>query len=73
MISSVIDKFKDLWYGEAKEEVEGYLIMADSTTNKSLLLVKNSEKSWKTQWFNDTTNNYKTPSKSLHTIFNISK
>jgi hypothetical protein len=70
MISDLINKFKGLWYGsESKGEVEGYMIMSDSTTNKSLLLIKDGEKSWKTKWFNDNQTTYKAPVAPLSTIF----
>ena len=73
IIYSVIDKFKGLWIGqsqEAKMEVEGYLMLSDSTTNKSLLLVKEGEKSWKTKWFNNTEHSYKAPTVPVSEIFN---
>lgn len=73
MISSLIDKFKGLWSGEGKREVEGYLIMSDNTNNKTLLLVKDSEKSWKTKWYNDDKNIYKVPNEPLTSIFNKQK
>lgn len=71
MISGLIDKFKGLWYGEAKTaaEVEGYLIMSDNTSNKSLLLVKDGEKSWKTKWFNNNENNFTVPKEPISKIF----
>jgi hypothetical protein len=73
MISELIGKFKGLWYGEQNKEVEGYLIMTDSTSNKTLLLVKDGEKSWKTKWFNNNQNTFKAPSQHLGTVFNNHK
>jgi hypothetical protein len=70
MISSLIDKFKGLWYGERISEVEGYCIMSDTTNKKTLLLVKDNEKSWKTKWYNDNHNTYKAPTLPLSTVFN---
>ena len=70
MISSVIDKFKGLWYGETKSEVEGNCIMSDSSNKKTLLLIKDTEKCWKTQWYNDNHNTYKAPTLPLSSIFN---
>lgn len=67
MISDLVEKFKGLWYGERKNEVEGYLIMNDNT--KTLLLVKDGEKSWKTKWFNSKEIILKSPEKRLETIF----
>lgn len=57
-------------FGGQKGEVEGYLMYSDSTNNKSLLLVKENEKSWKTKWFNNNENTYKSPSLPLNEIFN---
>jgi hypothetical protein len=73
MISSLVDKFKGLWYGESKAEVEGYMIMSDTTNNRTLLMVKDSEKSWKTKWYDNGNNSYKSPDKPLNAIFNTSK
>jgi hypothetical protein len=73
MISSLVEKFKGLWYGESKQEVEGHIIMSDSTNNKTLLLVKNGDKSWKTKWYDDNKNIFKTPNELLISIFNKSK
>jgi len=52
------------------KEIEGYLMFVDSTNNKTLLLVKENEKSWKTQWFNNNENTYKSPPLPLNEIFN---
>lgn len=57
-------------FGAQKGEVEGYLMYSDSTNNKTLLLVKENEKSWKTKWFNNNENTYKSPSLPLNEIFN---
>jgi hypothetical protein len=67
MISELVEKFKGLLYGERKNEVEGYLLMNDNT--KTLLLVKEGEKSWKTKWFNSNEIILKTPEKQLETVF----
>ena len=71
IIYSVIDKLKGLWISpESKTEVEGYLMLSDSTNNKSLLLVKEGEKTWKTKWFNDNEHSYKAPAVPVSEIFN---
>ena len=67
MISELVEKFKGLFYGERKNEVEGYLLMNDNT--KTLLLVKEGEKSWKTKWFNNNEIVLKTPEKQLGNVF----
>lgn len=69
LLKMVIDKFTKLW-PERRIEVEGYLMFNDSTNNKSLLLVKDGEKSWRTKWFNDSENRYKAPLVPLINIFN---
>ncbi len=74
VIEALVNTFKGLWYGtqaetQKKDEVEGYLMMNDNITNKSLLLVKDGEKSWKTKWFNNNENTYKAPFVSLSELF----
>jgi hypothetical protein len=69
MIYELIDKFKGLWYGESKCQIEGYMIMSDSTNSKTLLLIKDGEKSWKTKWFSDSQTNYIAPVEPLSSIF----
>jgi hypothetical protein len=70
MISELINKFKGLWYGNVENEVEGYMIMTDSTNKKTLLLIKEGDKSWKTKWFSDNNHTYKAPVAPMTTIFN---
>lgn len=69
VIEYVIDRVKNMW-PERRIEVEGYLMFNDNITKKSLLLIKDGEKSWKTQWFNDSENRYKAPLVPLSNIFN---
>lgn len=68
LIESVVDKFKEL-FSKDKIEVEGYLMLKDSTTNKTQLLVKEGENSWKTKWFNDNHHTYKAPVVPITDIF----
>ena len=42
----------------------------DSSNKKTLLLIKDTEKCWKTQWYNDNHNTYKAPTLPLSSIFN---
>lgn len=73
LVYSVIDKLKGLWIGQSQEqktEIEGYLMLSDSTNNKTLLLVKEGEKSWKTKWFTDNEHSYKAPTVPVSEIFN---
>ena len=69
LFKMVIDKFTNLWSSPRRIEVEGYLITSDSANNKSLLLVKDGDKSWRTKWFNDNDNTYKAPVVPLNNIF----
>jgi len=68
IIESIIDKFKGLW-SEQKMEVEGYLMLKDSTTNKTQLLVKEGDKSWKTKWYCDNHYTYKLPTQPIESVF----
>lgn len=69
-VSNLIDKFKGLWFNESRQEVEGYMIMSDNTNNRTLLMIKENEKSWKTKWFNNSENKFKVPTEPLNKIFN---
>ena len=68
IINAIIDRFTGLFTKE-KVVVEGYLILKDSTTNKTQLLVKEGDKSWKTTWFNDNQYIYKAPDKPISDLF----
>jgi hypothetical protein len=71
LIGSIVDKLKGLWLNpEKKREVEGYLILSDNTSNKTLLLVKEGEKYWKTSWYDNTEYIYKSPQLALNELFN---
>jgi hypothetical protein len=50
-----------------KNTVEGYLIFF--TIDKSLVLVKENDRYWKTKWFNNNENIYKSPIIPLNEIF----
>jgi hypothetical protein len=75
MIFGLVQKFKKMWHESDKENdkesdkenVEGYILSKDD--NKTLLLVKDGEKSWKTKWFNTDKINLKSPDKNMETIF----
>jgi hypothetical protein len=69
--NTVIATFQNInIFGTQKSEVEGYLMYSDSTNNRTLLLVKENNQSWKTQWFSNTENSYKSPQLPLNEIFN---
>jgi hypothetical protein len=61
----IISKLKKLW---SKEDLEGYFLMTDNKTNKSLVLVKNSENTWKTEWLDKSVPVNK-PTEQLNSIF----
>lgn len=69
VISDIIDRFTGLFTNNNKIEVEGYLMLKDSTTNKTQLLVKEGDKSWKTKWYNDNQYIYKAPAKPITEVF----
>jgi hypothetical protein len=81
-IDRLINSFKNLWYyktdnnnnnnisnNKVMENIEGYVLMQDTKSNKTLLMIKDSEKSWKTQWFNDNEVNYKFMNEPLSNVF----
>jgi hypothetical protein len=39
-VGDLIERFKGLWYGESKQDVEGYHIMTDNINNRRLFMVK---------------------------------
>ncbi len=67
-VLSLIDKFKQSWFGETKQEVEGYILMSDKLNNRTLIMVKENEKCWRTKWFNNA-NNFIVPKESITKIF----
>ena len=84
IIYTFADRFKNLWASSPsasvmpstsdiyeKCEVEGYLMCVDSAANKSLILVKENTKYWKTSWFDNTLTNYKSPTLPLSEIFMV--
>jgi hypothetical protein len=68
-IADLIKSFKGLLFNESTQEVEGYMIMTDDINNRSLLMVKENEKSWKTKWFSNSENNFKVPTEPLNKLF----
>lgn len=71
MIFGLVQKFKYLWHESNKENdketIEGHVLTKDN--NKTLLLVKDGEKSWKTKWFNTNEINIKSPDDKLESVF----
>lgn len=63
----IINKIKSMW-STTNKDIDGYFLMEDNKTNKSLVLVKNNEKSWKTEWI-DKSITVNKPDKNLNTIF----
>jgi hypothetical protein len=67
-IGDVRIKLESLWTKTTeKNEVEGYLISFN--LDESLLLVKENDRYWKTKWFNNNENIYKSPVTPLNEIF----
>ncbi len=78
IIDNIADTFKGLLFNvpksaptisEEKLHIEGYHIVSDPIAHKTLILVKESDKYWKTQWFNDSTTVCKSPRLPLNAIF----
>ncbi len=76
MMSYLIEKLQKLGifnYPEEQDIINGYALMSDSKLNKTLVMVKTSENSWKTKWVQNNLINIKEPSKSIQSIFNPNK
>lgn len=69
MIDTLVNKFKDLWYGQKKIEIEGHVIQKDIENKKSLVLIKIHNRVWKSTWLKDNEYVYKTPTQTLSSIF----
>lgn len=69
MLDSVINKFRDLWYGQKKIEIEGHIIQKDNENKKSLVLIKIHNRVWKTTWLKDSEYTIKPPKYTLNSIF----
>ena len=67
VLENVIHNLKGLLI--SKKEIEGFLLYSDSTNKTSLLLVEDGPNLWKTRWFSDREYTYKTPAKSINTVF----
>ena len=53
-------------------KVEGYLLQNNEETNKSLVLVKTSERCWTAKWFDNKVSIYNSPSTQITHIFKTS-
>ena len=54
---------------QEKQFIEGYNMSSDVTNDKMLVLVKHTDKFWKTEWFDNTTTTYRAPTLSLNELF----
>lgn len=68
IINYIINKFNWFW-SKQKIEIEGYLMLKDSTTNKTKLLIKEGNNFWKASWYKDEQHTYKEPIQSIHSLF----
>jgi hypothetical protein len=76
IIDNISEKFKSIWPSslssvetQEKQLVEGYHISSDATQDKTLVLVKHSDKFWKTEWFDNAATTYKAPLLPLNELF----
>jgi hypothetical protein len=70
-MSYLVDKIKELWYGQSENLVEtGYTLLNDNTNNKTLILKKENDLYWKTKWVDHTSVTINTPSTPIVNIFN---
>ena len=63
----IIEGFKRLW-AKQTNEVEGYHLMSDDKQNKSLIVIKDSDKCWRTAWLDNSVKVNK-PVEPLQSIF----
>jgi hypothetical protein len=69
MLDYLIDKIKSvLITHDTQDNITGYVLM-NGNNAKSLVLVKENDKYWKTKWVENTTIINEPPSKKLDTIF----
>lgn len=54
---------------QEKQSIEGYHMSSDIANNKTLVLVKHSDKFWKTEWVDNTTMTYRAPVVPLNELF----
>jgi hypothetical protein len=54
---------------QEKQFVEGYHMSSDITNDKTLVLVKHSDKFWKTEWFDNSAMAYRAPVLPLNELF----
>ena len=63
----LINKLKTFGVIE-QDSVEGYILMNDDKSNKSLVMVKKDDTYWKTEWISKTDTTIKTPKDSFASV-----
>lgn len=72
MLSYLIDKLKSVVISQGtQDDITGYVLMNDNI--KSLVLVKEHDKYWKTKWIENSKITNELPAKNLETVFSPSK
>jgi hypothetical protein len=74
MLSYLIDKLKSVLISEGtQDDITGYVLMNNNNNNnnnnKSLVLVKENDKYWKTKWIENSKITNELPAKNLDTVF----
>ena len=82
IIDNITEKFKSIWPSslpasvaptplpiQEKQLIEGYHMSSDVANDKTLVLVKHSDKFWKSEWFDNTTTTYRAPVVPLNELF----
>ncbi len=70
MLGYLIDKLKSVLISDdTTNDITGYVLMNDSDKNKSLVLVKENDKYWKTKWVENSKITNELPSNKLETVF----
>jgi hypothetical protein len=63
----LINRLKGLLWN--KTVIEGYILSEDIDKKLSLVLVKDSDKSWRTKWLNNSEYEIKLPKQSISQVF----
>ncbi len=70
MLSYLIDKLKSVIISQdTEDDITGYVLMNNNDNVKSLVLVKENDKYWKTKWIESSKITNELPAKNLDTVF----
>ena len=66
----LLEKLKDLFLSEKSEEtVSGYTLMKDNQNNKTLIMERTNDASWRTKWVDHTSVKISEPQEKITSVF----